>query len=100
MASGAFTPPSPPGSQQGPDAGGPLASPTSPPGASPSPATPSPGVDTASQSIIQIVKLTRGLAQQYPEAAQLVAEINDKLRQILPIVMGKQRMAEPPAPPM
>ena len=96
MASSAFTPPQPPASLS-PEG---QAAPTSPPAASPAPPSPSPGLQSSTQDIIDIVRKLRGLAKQFPEAAPLVSQMNDLMRQVVAVTMKHQKMQEPPAPPM
>lgn len=76
------------------------ASPTSPIAASPAPPQPSPAMQKGAQDIILVVQTMRGIAKAYPAAAPIVSEINDKLREILPIVMQSQTPGEPMAPPL
>ena len=67
--------------------------------ASPAPAQPNPEMQTASRRIIGLVQETRAIAQQFPETAPLISQINDLLRQIVMKVMSKQPPGEPAAPP-
>jgi hypothetical protein len=74
--------------------------PPTPQTAAPAPTQPSPQVEKGSRSVIQVVQLLRGLAQDFPAASPEIREINDKLRQVQLKIMQNSQPGEAAAPPM
>jgi len=68
--------------------------------AAPAGAQSSPQVEKGSRSVIQVVQLLRGLAQDFPQAAPEIRQINDLLRQAQLKIMQNSQPGEPAAPPM
>jgi hypothetical protein len=87
----------PPGAS--PDSGAANAPAPSPVGASPATPTDSPQMQQGAQLVISIVHNVRALAKMYPKVAPLVAEVNEKMREMLPLIMQSQPSAETQAPP-
>jgi len=51
------------------------------------------------QDIIEVAKRLRSIAKAYPAASPIVMEMNDKIRELMRVVMQHQQTAEPAAPP-
>jgi hypothetical protein len=72
---------------------------TTPVAASPSPEQPSPAVQQGSKDLIEIVQRLRGIAKAYPQAAPIVAQMNEQMSELMRIIMQNQTPGEPAAPP-
>ena len=68
-------------------------------GAAPAPPTPAPQIQQGTQLAIRIVNDLRTLAKAFPGAAPAVAEIHDKMRDVMKAVMQQGTPGEPAAPP-
>jgi len=82
-----------------PPGGGPPAAPTSPVAASPAPPQPSPKLEQGSKIVIMVVQGLRGIAQDFPQTAPIVSQINDLMRQLQLAMMKNVQPQEPAAPP-
>lgn len=56
-------------------------------------------MNQASQGLIEVVGIFRGLAQSYPELAPLVAQANNLVRDMQLVIMRNAGQSEPAAPP-
>ena len=84
-------PPSPPGSDSTPGVG--------PGTGTPAPAStvPSPAMESGTRLVIGVVNQLRAIAQAYPAAAPLVAQINDLMREVQVQIMKGGQQGEPQA---
>lgn len=99
MAAGPSTLPPPPGAG-GPAGPGPGdVNPTSPAAASPSPPTPSPTMQHGTAMAISVIQGLRAIAKSFPATAPDIAEINNKMREVMSKMMASQEPGEPAAPP-
>jgi hypothetical protein len=83
-----------------PPSGQPAGPQGSSPAASPAPARPNPQANQAAQGLIEVVAILRGIAQSYPEAAPLVAQANNLIRDLQLVLMRSAASSEPAAPPV
>lgn len=56
-------------------------------------------MEQGTQLLIQVVQGLRSIAQAFPSAAPKIAEINNLMREVVPLMMEAQQTGEPMAPP-
>lgn len=74
-------------------------SPTSPSAVSPAPPQQA-GDQRGTQLVISTVSNLRAIAKAYPAAAPIVAEMNEKMPELMRVIMQNQQTGEPQAPPV
>ena len=97
-----MTPPPGQDQGQGPDSGQgqpPDPSQASPASSASAPAQPSPQMQQGTQIAIRVVNDLRTIAKAFPGAAPAVAEIHDKMRDVLKAIMQQGTPGTPAAPP-
>lgn len=82
-----------------PGAAGQDSAPTNPPSGASSPAQPAPGMNQGTNLVLDVTRSLRAIAAAYPGAAPIVAEMNDKVRDLMRVIMQHQQTGEPQAPP-
>lgn len=56
-------------------------------------------MNQASQGVITVVQILRGIAQSFPETAPIVAQMNNLARDLQLTMMRSMSPGEPAAPP-
>jgi hypothetical protein len=85
--------PPPPGAGLGPSGSAPMV-------ASPAPQSDAGPARQAAFQTLQIVQNARQLAQQYPEVAPLIRQVNDLMQQVQMKIAQNTSSGEPQAPPV
>lgn len=68
-------------------------------GAAPAPPQPAPQIQQGTQLAVRVVNDLRTLAKAFPGAAPAVAEIHDKMRDVMKAIMQQGTPGESAAPP-
>jgi hypothetical protein len=56
-------------------------------------------MEQGTQMLIGVVQGLRAIAQAFPTTAPKIAEINNLMREVVPLMMEAQQTGEPMAPP-
>ena len=82
-----------------PTPGGGAPGPTIPPVASPSPAQANPTMQQGTALAIGVARSLQTIAKMFPSTAPAVADMNNKLRDVVSSMMEDSQSPEPAAPP-
>lgn len=69
-------------------------------GASPAPPQPAPQMQQGTRMVLQVVSGLRAIAKAFPATAPIVAEMNDKARELVSKMMESSHTGEPQAGPL